>query len=142
MPPTGRRLDEEDRALGCSGAVVPIAQPQQLADAALALLADTATWNAASQAGIARVGATTPTPMMFDRYRRSMKTPGRPQPLDPPMAGMGFELRHMLRKTPSGLVQAYAYAGVIGSGPWVLSIVGIPSSASPAPVVVGSPPTW
>lgn len=42
--------DEEDRAsLGCSGAVVPIAQPQQLADAALALLADTATWNAASQ---------------------------------------------------------------------------------------------
>ena len=32
----------------------------------------------------------------------------------------------MLRKnTLLGLVQAYAYAGVIGSGPWVLSIVGI-----------------
>lgn len=42
------------------------------------------------------------------------------------MAGIGFELRHMLRKdTLIGLVQAYAYAGVIGSGPWVLSIVGI-----------------
>lgn len=42
------------------------------------------------------------------------------------MAGIGFELRHLLRKnTLLGLVQAYAYAGVIGSGPWVLSIVGI-----------------
>lgn len=42
------------------------------------------------------------------------------------MAGIGFELRRMLRKnTLSGLLQAYAYAGVIGSGPWVFSIVGI-----------------
>jgi len=42
------------------------------------------------------------------------------------MAGIGFELRRMLRKdTLLGLLQAYAYAGVIGSGPWVLSIVGI-----------------
>lgn len=42
------------------------------------------------------------------------------------MAGIGFELRRMLRKdTLLGLVQAYAYASVIGSGPWVLSIVGI-----------------
>ncbi len=42
------------------------------------------------------------------------------------MAGIGFELRHMLRKnTLVSLVQAYAYAGVIGSGPWVFSIVGI-----------------
>ncbi|QIL44907.1 exopolysaccharide Pel transporter PelG [Acidovorax sp. HDW3] len=42
------------------------------------------------------------------------------------MAGIGFELRHMLRKnTLLSLMQAYAYAGVIGSGPWVLSIVGI-----------------
>lgn len=42
------------------------------------------------------------------------------------MAGIGFELRRMLRKnTLLGLVQAYAYAGVIGSGPWVFSIVGI-----------------
>lgn len=42
------------------------------------------------------------------------------------MAGIGFELRHLLRKnTLTGLLQAYAYAGVIGSGPWVFSIVGI-----------------
>ena len=42
------------------------------------------------------------------------------------MAGIGFELRHMLRKnTLLGLLQAYTYASVIGSGPWVLSIVGI-----------------
>jgi uncharacterized membrane protein len=42
------------------------------------------------------------------------------------MAGIGFELRKLLRKDSlSGLLQAYAYAGVIGSGPWVLSILGI-----------------
>lgn len=42
------------------------------------------------------------------------------------MAGIGFELRRMLRKdTLASLVQAYTYAGVIGSGPWVFSIVGI-----------------
>lgn len=42
------------------------------------------------------------------------------------MAGIGFELRRMLRKnTLTGLIQAYAYAGVIGSGPWVFSIIGI-----------------
>jgi uncharacterized membrane protein len=42
------------------------------------------------------------------------------------MAGIGFELRKLMKnKTYSGLLQAYAYAGVISSGPWVLSIVGI-----------------
>lgn len=42
------------------------------------------------------------------------------------MAGIGFELRRLLRKnTLVGLVEAYAYAGIIGSGPWVFSIVGI-----------------
>lgn len=42
------------------------------------------------------------------------------------MAGIGFELRHMLRKnTLTSVFQAYAYAGVIGSGPWVFSIIGI-----------------
>ena len=42
------------------------------------------------------------------------------------MAGIGFELRKLLRKeTLVGLLQAYTLAGVIGSGPWVLSIVGI-----------------
>lgn len=42
------------------------------------------------------------------------------------MAGIGFELRKLLRKqTYSGLLQAYAFAGIISSGPWVLSIIGI-----------------
>ena len=42
------------------------------------------------------------------------------------MAGIGFELRRILRKnTLIGILEAYAYAGIIGSGPWVLSIVGI-----------------
>ena len=42
------------------------------------------------------------------------------------MAGIGFEIRKLLRKESyTGLLQAYAYAGVISSGPWVLSIVGI-----------------
>lgn len=42
------------------------------------------------------------------------------------MAGIGFELRKLLRKrTYTGMLQAYAYAGIISSGPWVLSIVGI-----------------
>ena len=42
------------------------------------------------------------------------------------MAGIGFELRRLLRKdTLLGLIWAYAYAGVISSGPWVLSIIGI-----------------
>jgi uncharacterized membrane protein len=42
------------------------------------------------------------------------------------MAGIGFELRRLLeRQTLWGLVRAYAYAGVISSGPWVLSIIGV-----------------
>ena len=42
------------------------------------------------------------------------------------MAGIGFELRKLLKRDNLlGLIQAYGYAGVISSGPWVLSIVGI-----------------
>ena len=42
------------------------------------------------------------------------------------MAGIGFALRKlMVRNTYGGLLQAYAYASVIGSGPWLLSILGI-----------------
>ena len=42
------------------------------------------------------------------------------------MAGIGFELRKLLAKDSlTGLMQAYAYAGIISSGPWVLSILGI-----------------
>ncbi len=63
-------LDEEDRALGQSGAVVNIADPQALADAALALLTDHAAWHAASRAGIARVERYYTDDLMFGHYRR------------------------------------------------------------------------
>jgi len=42
------------------------------------------------------------------------------------MAGIGFELRRLLSDDKKfGVLRAYAYAGVISSGPWVISIVGI-----------------
>ena len=42
------------------------------------------------------------------------------------MAGIGFELRKYLEKDSyTGTLKAYAYAGIIGAGPWVLSIVGV-----------------
>lgn len=42
------------------------------------------------------------------------------------MAGIGFELRKLLKKDSYlSLIQAYGYSGLVGSGPWVLSIVGI-----------------
>ncbi|MDX8389567.1 MAG: exopolysaccharide Pel transporter PelG [Mariprofundaceae bacterium] len=42
------------------------------------------------------------------------------------MAGIGFELRRLLADDRSfGVFRAYAYAGVISSGPWILSILGV-----------------
>ncbi len=42
------------------------------------------------------------------------------------MAGIGFELRKLLRdNTFLGLARAYGYAGIISAGPWVISIFGI-----------------
>ncbi|CAM2193518.1 exopolysaccharide Pel transporter PelG [Paraburkholderia sp. A1RI_3L] len=42
------------------------------------------------------------------------------------MAGIGFELRKIMkRETLTGVARAYAYAGLISSGPLILSIVGI-----------------
>ncbi len=42
------------------------------------------------------------------------------------MAGLGFELRKILRRDSYfSLFQAYAYAGLISAGPWVLSILGV-----------------
>jgi polysaccharide biosynthesis protein PelG len=42
------------------------------------------------------------------------------------MAGIGFELRRILRRDSYlSLFRAYAYAGLISSGPWVLSILGV-----------------
>ena len=42
------------------------------------------------------------------------------------MAGIGFEIRRILQKeTLLSILQAYTYAGIIGSGPWVLSVIGV-----------------
>lgn len=42
------------------------------------------------------------------------------------MAGIGFRLRDLTKTGAlSGLLAAYGFAGIISSGPWVLSIVGI-----------------
>ncbi|MDX9944821.1 MAG: GT4 family glycosyltransferase PelF, partial [Azonexus sp.] len=62
-------LDAEDQALGVSGAIVKIADPQGLAEAALRFLKEPAVWHAASQAGIARVERYYTDSMMFARYR-------------------------------------------------------------------------
>ena len=62
-------LPGEDAALGASGAIVRIADPEAMARAALALLGDPQAWKAASEAGIKRVEKYYSQPMMFDRYR-------------------------------------------------------------------------
>lgn len=42
------------------------------------------------------------------------------------MAGIGFEIRKILHKnTLLSVFEAYGYAGLIGSGPWVLSILAL-----------------
>ena len=42
------------------------------------------------------------------------------------MAGIGFELRRILRRDSFvNLLGAYGLAGVISSGPWVLSVLGV-----------------
>ena len=42
------------------------------------------------------------------------------------MAGIGFALRaHLADDSFAGTFKAYGYAGVIGAGPWVLSILGV-----------------
>ena len=63
-------LDEADQAIGASGAVVKIADPQGLADAALALLGNQSSWQAASRAAVARVERYYSDELMFARYRK------------------------------------------------------------------------
>jgi uncharacterized membrane protein len=42
------------------------------------------------------------------------------------MAGIGFEIKKILRRDSYlSTFTAYAYAGIIGSGPWILSILGV-----------------
>ena len=75
-------LDDEDRALGASGAVVGIADPQALAEAALHFLGDADAWHKAAEAGILRVERYYTHPVMFGRYRevydRALQGPAVP----------------------------------------------------------------
>lgn len=61
---------EEDRALGTAGEVVPIADPEALAGAALRLLGDPERWRSAQEAGIRRVETLYEEGRVFDAYRR------------------------------------------------------------------------
>lgn len=61
-------LGEEDKALGASGEVVGIADPQALAEAVKRLLTDHDAWQSASKAAIARVERYYPQELMYERY--------------------------------------------------------------------------
>ncbi len=42
------------------------------------------------------------------------------------MAGIGFSLRKIMREDTLGqIVRAYSYAGIIGSGPWIISVIAL-----------------
>ncbi len=79
-------LDDEDKALGASGAVVGIADAQALAEAALHFLNDPVAWHNAAQAGILRVERYYTHPIMFARYRAVYDLA-----LNPPPAAKGAE---------------------------------------------------
>jgi glycosyltransferase involved in cell wall biosynthesis len=71
--------DGADRALGSAGAIVPVADPERLADAMLALLCHPERWRAAQQAGIARVERYYAQARMVREYRalyRALMVPG------------------------------------------------------------------
>ncbi|MEX0998843.1 MAG: GT4 family glycosyltransferase PelF [Thermodesulfobacteriota bacterium] len=60
---------DEDRALGCAGIVIPIANPEATAKAVIALLTDKERWHLAQKAGIQRVEAYYTQSRMLDSYR-------------------------------------------------------------------------
>jgi glycosyltransferase involved in cell wall biosynthesis len=62
-------LPGEDAALGASGRVVRIADPEAMAQAALELLGDPEQWQRASEAAVRRVEKYYSQSMMFERYR-------------------------------------------------------------------------
>lgn len=62
-------MSEEDRALGRSGSVVPIADPEATAREAIRLLLDEDLWHRAQKAGLERVQRYYTLENMFDAYR-------------------------------------------------------------------------
>jgi polysaccharide biosynthesis protein PelF len=59
-----------DRALGAAGAIVPVADPEAIARAALPLLRDGARWRDAQRAAVRRVEASYTDRRAFETYRR------------------------------------------------------------------------
>lgn len=74
---------EDDRALGSSGAVVPIADPEATAREAVRLISDQELWRKAQAAGLERVKRYYTLGSMFDAYRgiyqRHLHQPGEEQ---------------------------------------------------------------
>lgn len=64
---------EEDRALGASGTVVPIADPEATAREAIRLLSDSEEWHRAQRAGLERVRRYYTLDSMFDAYKSIYK---------------------------------------------------------------------
>lgn len=62
-------LTDEDQALGASGDIVGIADPQALAEAIIGFFTDDAKWLSASEAGVKRVNQYYTHELMFSRYR-------------------------------------------------------------------------
>lgn len=60
---------DEDRALGCAGIVVPIANPEAIAEAVITLLTDNNRWHSAQKAGIQRVENYYTQSRMLDSYK-------------------------------------------------------------------------
>ena len=104
-------LDDEDRALGASGAVVGIADPQALAEAALHFLSDADAWHKAAQAGILRVERYYTHPVMFGRYRavyeRALQGPSVPAGLAAD-AGQGSEAADALQAARAAQASVHA----------------------------------
>jgi hypothetical protein len=95
-------LDEEDRALGASGEVVGIADPQALAEAAMRLLGDEAAWHAGGPGRHPARGALLHPPSdVWPLPRGVRQGPGHGaqrarRGAGRLMAGIGFELRKLL----------------------------------------------
>jgi glycosyltransferase involved in cell wall biosynthesis len=64
----------EDKAIGLSGAVVPIAAPKALADEIVTLLSNPQKWQAARNAAMLRVDTYFDQDFLYANYRRAYQT--------------------------------------------------------------------
>jgi glycosyltransferase involved in cell wall biosynthesis len=94
----------EDRALGSAGLVVQLANPAAFAAAVLSLLGDDVRWQAAQQAGLARVRRYYTRAQMIDRYRILYeKLAAAPDSQGADQAGARCPVPHAARATQTGM---------------------------------------